>query len=90
MRIVVVAGVLAVLMLLLLPALAFAQSQEDFQVVKTERSESLVLPYTAVNRNEEDHLVYRFDEPNQPKWIFSIQNNESYVPREVCRTIIKI
>ena len=91
MRIVVVVpGVLAVLMLLLLPALAFAQSQEDFQVVKTERSESFVLPYTAVNRNEQDPLVYTFDEPKQPNWIFAIQNNVSYIPREGARTIIKI
>jgi hypothetical protein len=89
--VVVVAGVLAVLMLLLLlPALAFAQSQEDFQVVKTERSESFVIPYTAVNRNEQDPLVYTFDEPKQPNWIFEIQNNVSYIPREGARTIIKI
>jgi hypothetical protein len=89
MHIVVVAGVLAVSMLLL-PALAFAQSQEDFQVVKTERSESFVFPHNAVNRNEQDPLVYTFDEPKQPNWIFTIQNNVSYVPREGARTIIKI
>jgi hypothetical protein len=91
MRIVVVvaAGVLAV-SLFLVPALAFAQSQEDFQVVKTERSESFVLPYTAVNHNEQDPLVYTFDEPKQPNWIFAIQNNVSYIPREGARTIIKI
>ena len=90
MRIVaVVAGALAVSMFLV-PALAFAQSQEDFQVVKTERSESFVLPYTAVNRNEQDPLVYTFDEPKQPNWIVAIQNNVSYVPREGARTIIKI
>ena len=86
---VVAAGVLAVSMLLL-PALAFAQSQEDFQVVKTERSESFALPYTAVNRNEQDPLIYTFDEPKQPNWIVTIQNNVSYVPREGARTIIKI
>lgn len=89
LRIVVAAGVLAVSMLLL-PALAFAQGQEDFQVVKTERSESFVLPYTAVNRNEQDPLIYTFDEPKQPNWIVTIQNNVSYVPREGARTIIKI
>ena len=89
MHIVVVAGVLAV-SLFLVPALAFAQSQEDFQVVKTERSESFVLPFTAVNRNEQDPLLYKFDEPKQPNWILSIQNNVSYVPREGARTIIKI
>jgi hypothetical protein len=87
--VVVVAGVLAVSMLLM-PTLAFAQSQEDFQVAKTERSESFVLPFTAVNRNEQDPLVYTFDEPKQPNWIVSIQNNVSYVPREGARTIIKI
>lgn len=87
--IVVAAGVLAVSMLLL-PALAFAQGQEDFKVVKSERSESFVLPYTAVNRNEQDPLLYTFDEPKQPNWIFTIQNNVSYVPREGARTIIKI
>jgi hypothetical protein len=86
-----IVGVIAVSMLLLPVLVAFAQSQEeDFQVVKTERSESFVLPYTAVNRNEEDPLVYTFDEPKQPNWILSIQNNVSYVPREGARTIITI
>jgi hypothetical protein len=89
MRLVIVIGVLGFL-ILLLPALAYAQSQEDFQVVKTDRSESFVLPYTAVNRNQQDPLVYTFDEPKQPNWIISIQNNVSYVPREGARTIIKI
>ena len=86
-----IVGVIAGSMLLLPVLVAFAQSpEEDFQVVKTERSESFVLPYTAVNRNEEDPLVYTFDEPKQPNWILSIQNNVSYVPREGARTIIKI
>ena len=86
-----IVGVIAVSMLLLPVLVAFAQSQEeDFQVTKTERSESFVLPYAAVNRNEEDPLVYTFDEPKQPNWILSIQNNVSYVPREGARTIIKI
>jgi hypothetical protein len=89
MRLVIVIGVLGFL-ILVLPALANVQSQEDFQVVKTDRSESFVLPYTAVNRNEQDPLVYTFDEPKQPNWIISIQNNVSYVPREGARTIIKI
>jgi hypothetical protein len=87
--VIVVVGVLA-LLILLIPALAFTQGQEDFQVVKTDRSESFVLPYTAVNHNEQDPLVYTFDEPKQPNWIISIQNNVSYVPREGARTIIKI
>ena len=89
MRIIIV-GVVAVFISLLLPSLAFAQGQDDFQVTKSERSESFVLPYTAANRNEQDPLVYTFDEPLAPNWILSIQNNVSYVPREGPRTIIKI
>ena len=89
MRIITV-GVVAVFISLLLPSLAFAQSQEDFQVAKSERSESFILPYTAANRNEQDPLVYTFDESLAPNWILSIQNNVSYVPREGARTIIKI
>src|ERR687895_1699053 len=90
MRIPVFVGVFALWMLLLMPSLASAQSQEDFQVVETERSESFVIPYTAVNRNEQDPLVYTFDEPKEPNWIVTLQNNVSYVPREGARTIIKI
>jgi hypothetical protein len=88
--VVVIVGAIAVLMLLILPALAFAQGQEDYQVVKSERSESFVLPYSAANRNESNPLVYTFDQPKQPSWILGIQNNLSYVPREGARTIIKI
>jgi hypothetical protein len=85
-----IVGVITVLTVLLLPSLSFAQSQEDFQTAKTERSETFVIPYTAANRNEQDPLVYTFDEPLQPDWILSIQNNISYIPREGARTIIKI
>ena len=87
----VAAGVLLlVVSVFLLPALAFAQSQEDFQVVKTQGSESFVFPYTASNRNEQDPLVYTFDQLKQSSWIISIQDNMSYIPREGVRTIIKI
>ncbi len=88
----IIVGAVAVFVFiaLLLPSLAFAQGQDDFQVAKSERSESFVLPYSATNRNEQDPLVYTFDEPLQPNWILSIQNNVSYVPREGARTIIKI
>jgi hypothetical protein len=91
MRKPVAAGVLLlVVSAFLLPALAFAQSQENFQVVKTPRSENFVIPYTASNRNEQDPLVYTFDQLKQSSWIISIQDNMSYIPREGVRTIIKI
>jgi hypothetical protein len=91
MHIIIVGVIAAVFISFLLPSLAFAQGQDDdFQVTKSERSESVVLPYTAANRNEQDPLVYTFDEPLPPNWILSIQDNVSYVPREGARTIIKI
>src|SRR3712207_3136451 len=90
MRIIIVGVVAVFIISLFLPSLAFAQGQDDFQVAKSERSESFVLPYTSANRNEQDPLVYTFDEPLPTNWILSIQNNVSYVPREGARTIIKI
>jgi hypothetical protein len=78
------------ILILLIPALASAQSQENYQTVKSERSESFVLPYSATNRDENNPLVYTFDTPKQPSWILGIQNNLSYIPREGARTIIKI
>jgi len=85
-----VVGVVAVLTLMLLPALAFAQSQGDYKVIKSQRSESFILPYTGANRNQSNPLTYTFDQPKQPSWILVIQNNLSYIPREGARTIIKI
>jgi len=79
-----------VVSLLLMPVLAFGQTQQNFQVVKSERSESFVLPYTAANHNDQDPLVYAFDEPRQPSWMIAVQDNLSFVPREGARTIIKI
>jgi len=87
---VVLIAVVIVVWILFLPALTFAQGQEDYKVVKSERSESFVLPYSAANRNDSDPLVYTFEQPKQPSWILGIQNNLSYIPREGARTIIKI
>lgn len=75
--------------MLFLPALALAQEQ-DYNVVKSDRSESFVLPYTASNQDEDSPLVYTFDEPKQPSWILTIWNNMSYVPSDDSKTIIKI
>ncbi|HKZ61823.1 MAG TPA: hypothetical protein VJZ68_05335 [Nitrososphaera sp.] len=75
--------------LLFLPALALAQEQ-DYKVIKSDRSESFVLPYTASNQDYDSPLVYTFDDPKQPSWILLIQNNMSYVPSNDSKTIIKI
>lgn len=72
---------------LFLPALATAQ---DYNVVKSDRSESFVLPYTASNRGEDNPLVYTYDEPKQPDWIMTIWNNMSYVPASDSKIVIRI
>lgn len=76
-------------LVLFLPALALAQEQ-DYTVVKSDKSESFVLPYTASNQNEDSPLIYTFDDPKRPSWILTIWNNMSYVPSDDSRTIITI
>lgn len=72
--------------MLLLPAAATAQ---DYNVIKSDTSESFVLPYTASNHNEDDPLVYTFDELKDASWIMTIVNNLDYVPSNDSKTIIK-
>ena len=75
--------------ILFIPAVALAQEQ-DYQVVKSDKSESFVFPYTASNQDKDSPLVYTFETPKQPSWILSIQNNLSYVPSGDSKTIIRI
>jgi hypothetical protein len=74
-------------LLLFSPAFAFAQ---DYNAVKNERSESFEFPYTASNLDDDNPLVYTFDEPKGPSWIIFIRNNVSYVAGEDARTVIRI
>jgi hypothetical protein len=69
-----------------LPAVAMAQ---DYQVVKSDSSESFVLPYTATNRGDDDPLVYTFDQPKGETWIMTIRNNLEYVQSNDSQTIIR-
>lgn len=75
-----------IVLMLLLPAVAMAQ---DYQVIKTDRSESFVLPYAASNRGEDDAMIYTFDTPKDRTWIMSIRNNLEYVPSNDSQTIIR-
>ena len=81
--IVVAAGVLAVSMLLL-PALAFAQGQED-QWSSRRVAESFVFLYcwTVIT-----NLYIQIWRPKQPNWIFTIRTM-CHIPREGARTIIR-
>jgi hypothetical protein len=73
--------------MLLLPVVAVAQ---DYQVVKSDKSESFVLPYSATNHDKDDPLVYTFDEPKDASWIMTIRNGLSYVPGNDSKTVIRL
>lgn len=75
-----------IVLMIFLPAVAMAQ---DYQVIKSDSSESFVIPYTATNRAEDDPLVYTFDVPKGESWIMSINNNLEYVPSNDSQTIIR-
>jgi hypothetical protein len=79
-----IAAVIA--LMLFLPAVAMAQ---DYQVVKSDSSESFVLPFSASNRDEDNPLVYTFDEPKDASWIMTIRNNLEYVPSNDSKTVIR-
>lgn len=72
--------------MLFMPAAAMAQ---DYHVVKSDRSESFVLPSDASNHNYDSPLVYTFDEPKHASWIMTIRNNLVYVPNNDSKTIIR-
>lgn len=73
-------------LMLFLPAVAMAQ---DYQVIKTDSSESFALPYDASNRHEDDPLIYTFEESKGQSWIMTIRNNLSYVPSDDSKTVIR-
>jgi hypothetical protein len=75
-----------IVLMSLLPAAAMAQ---DYNVIKSDSSESFTLPYTATNRHEDDPLVYTFDEPKGETWIMTIRNNLDYVQSNDSQTIIR-
>jgi hypothetical protein len=70
------------------PLLALAQQQ--YQLFKSDKNEVFVLPYTASNRDKDNALVYTFDTPKTANWILAITNNQTYVPSNDAKTIIRI
>ena len=84
-----VASISLVLALLFSPIIALAQSQEA-ELVKTDRTETFVFPYSAANRDLDDPLIYNYDSPKGPSWILSIANSLTYAADENAKTIIRI
>lgn len=74
---------------MLLPAMAYAQEQ-DYQVIKSQRSESFVFPYSASNTDFDNAMVYTYDVPKGPSWILSIRNDMSYVAGDSAKTVVRI
>jgi hypothetical protein len=81
---------LATVAVLIISAMIPAFGQQEYQIVKSDSSESFALPYTAGNRDIDDPLVYTYDVPKGPSWIMTINNSMSYVARDEAKTIVKI
>jgi hypothetical protein len=77
------------LLFLLSPVMALAQSQE-YQLIKTDRTESFAFPYSAANRDFDNPVVYNYDSPKGPSWILSIANSLEYAPDDNAKTVIRI
>lgn len=78
-----------VVMLLLLPIHAIGQSQQ-YQVLKSDRSETFAFPYSAANLYADSPLTYTYDSAKGPSWIFTITNNLTYAPGEDSKTIVRL
>jgi hypothetical protein len=59
-------------------------------VVKTNRSERFVIPFTATNGDRMHPLVYTFAKPISESWILNIQNDLSYAFRPDAKVVIKL
>jgi hypothetical protein len=81
---------LATVAVLIISAMIPAFGQQEYQIVKSDSSESFAFPYTAGNRDIDDPLVYTYDVPKGPSWIMTINNSMSYVARDEAKTIVKI
>jgi hypothetical protein len=81
---------LATVAVLIISAMIPAFGQQEYQIVKSDSSESFALPYTAGNRDIDEPLVYTYDVPKGPSWIMTINNSMSYVARDEAKTIVKI
>lgn len=81
---------LATVAVLIISAMIPVFGQQEYQIVKSDSSESFAFPYTAGNRDIDDPLVYTYDVPKGPSWIMTIHNNMSYVARDEAKTIVKI
>ena len=81
---------LATVAVLIISAMIPAFGQQEYQIVKSDSSESFAFPYTAGNRDIDDPLVYTYDVPKGPSWIMTINNSMSYVARDEAKTIVRI
>ena len=92
-------GVLLITVLMLISVLTLGQNNNDqltypsqgipYQVIKTNRTERFVLPFTSSNNERQNPLVYIYDKAKGPSWILTIQNNLYYNSGQDAKTIIK-
>ena len=77
------------MLMLLLPGLAFAQSQE-YQLVKSDNSETFAFPYSAANQDIDSPLTYTYEAPRGPSWIFTISNDLTYMQDNNSKIVIRL
>lgn len=75
--------------MLIMPGIAVAQDQE-YQLIKSESSETFAFPYEAANHEMDAPLVYTYDKPKGPSWILSITNNLTYSSADNAKTIVRV
>jgi hypothetical protein len=78
-----------VTVLLLLPALAWAQS-EQYQLIKSDNNEVFSFPFSAANQPVGEPLVYTYDTPKGPSWILTITNNLTYTGDDDSKMVTRI
>lgn len=67
-----------------------ANNNTDFHTIKTNTSESFVIPFNDTNNDRRHPIEYVFDDPKVNNWIISIYNNLSYYNSPDSKTIIRI
>lgn len=77
-------------MLALAPIIAVAQNNQEYQVLKSQSSETFAFPFSAANTESDSPLTYTYETPRGPSWIFTITNNLTYTEGEEAKSVVRL
>lgn len=84
-------AIFGLVIIALVPLHALAQQAiQPFNVIKTSKDESFVIPYQAANRDNRNPYVYKYDQSKGQNWIFTIDNKLVYAPGNDSKVVIMI